>query len=149
MQLVLVMMCVCACCSGGKPSSAFLSVVKSQRLLLECHSVTSASCHLVHARCAKILDVRTRAGLLNDLVPTDFLSLVQHVEDFVRQSAVITGVHCPNLRMALQSQAKSFLERFHDNSRKKIRYRVDISLETRVGWLSIYCPVCCQSAVGR
>lgn len=88
---------------------------------MECHSVTSAACLLVHARCAKILDVRARAGLLKDLLPTDFLSLVHRVEDFVRQSGAITGVQCPNLRIALQSQAKTFLEKFHENSRKKIR----------------------------
>ena len=88
---------------------------------MECHSLISASCLLVHARCAKILDVRARAGLLRDLLPTDFLSLVHCVEDFVRQSGVITGIHCPNLRIALQSQAKNFLEKFHENSRKKIR----------------------------
>lgn len=102
-------------------SSAFLSPEESERLLMECHNLTSASCLLVHARCVKILDVRARAGLLEGLVTTDFLALVHSIEDFVRRSSAITKVHCPNLRIALQSQAKIFLENFHENSRKKIR----------------------------
>lgn len=96
--------------------------MECQRLLTECHDVMYVSCQLVHARCAKILNVRARAGLLEDLVPTDFLALVNQVEDFVRRSAAIAGVHCLDLRVALQSQAKSFLENFHDNSKKKLRY---------------------------
>lgn len=100
---------------------------------MECHAVTSASCQLVHARCAKILDIRARAGLLEDLVATDFLLLVHRVEDFVRCSAAVTGVQCPNLRIALQSQAKNFLENFHDSSRKKMRYVLTCpQLEIRV-----------------
>ncbi len=93
-------------------------------MLVWCHAVTSALCQLVHARCAKILDIRARAGLLEGLLASDFLSLVHEVEDFVRRSAVVTGVQCPHLRTALQSQAKHFLENFHDSSRKKMRYAV-------------------------
>ena len=118
----LTSVCICAVSfSVGKQPSAIISSLECQRLLMECRALTSASCQLVHARCAKILEIRSRAGLLEDLVPTDFLLLVHRVEDFVRRSAIVTGVQCPNLRVALQSQAKSFLENFHDSSRKKMR----------------------------
>ena len=88
---------------------------------MECREVMSASCSLVHARCAKILSIRAKAGLLEDLVPTDFERLVHLIEDFVCKSAVLTGRHCPHLRVALQSQAKAFLDNFHDNRRRKLR----------------------------
>ena len=67
------------------------------------------------------------------MVPTDFLALVQQVEDFVRRSAAITGVHCLDLRVALQSQAKSFLENFHDNSKRKLRLVSGWSRDTYTG----------------
>ena len=110
--------CGYVCCSVDKH---ILSVAECERLLLECRSVTIAACQLVHARCAKILDIRARAGLLDGLVPTDCLLLVHHVEKFVRCSAAITGIQCPHLRIALQVQAKNFLENFHQNCKRKIR----------------------------
>ena len=91
---------------------------------MECHDTIAAACHLVHARCAKILSIRARAGLLEDLISSDFLSLVHNVEDFVRRSTVITGIQCLNLRIALQSQAKAFLDHFHESSRNKLRYKL-------------------------
>ncbi len=112
-------------------------------MLAECHDVTYVSCQLVHARCAKILNVRARAGLLEDLVPTDFLALVHQVEDFVRRSAAITGVHCLDLRVALQSQAKNFLENFHDNSKKKLRYVYSHGGGcVHTHWHTPYCVLC-------
>ena len=107
--------------SDQQASSAIITMAECQQLLMKCQALSSASCQLVHARCAKLLEIRARAGLLEGLVPTDFLQLVHKVEDFVRSSALLTGVQCPNLRIALQSQAKAFLENFHESSRKKMR----------------------------
>lgn len=89
--------------------------------MVECEEVVSACCDLVHARCAKVLTLRSRAGLLASLASHDFLCLVHTVEMFVRASASLTGRHCPQLRVALLSQARVFLEHFHDNSRKNLR----------------------------
>ena len=95
------------------------------RLVVECEEVLSACCDLVHTRCAKVLTLRSRAGLLASLPSHDFLSLVLTVEEFVRGSASLTGRHCPQLRVALLSQTRVFLENFHDNSRKNLRLVYD------------------------
>lgn len=111
---------ISACSVGKHPSGFLISQAECQRLLMECHHVTRSSCDIIHNNCAKIIKVRAKAGLLEDLVHTDFLSLVRHVEEFVRRSALITGIQFPTLRTALQSQAKNFLEKFHENRRSEI-----------------------------
>lgn len=48
--------------------------------------------------------VPLQAGLLENLVSSDFVSLVRLIERFVTRSAQITGFHCPTLRSSLLTQ---------------------------------------------
>ncbi len=100
----------------------FVSSQDGTRLLRECDQVVSASCDLVHAQCGKVLTLRAKAGLLSSLPAHDFLSLIHSVENFVRSSTSLTNQHCPQLRVALLSQARTFLDQYHDTSRKNLRW---------------------------
>ena len=90
-----------------RSEGAVISHDLSHTLLAECEEVLSASCDLIHSRCAKILTIRAKVGLLEDLLPLDFVSLVRLVEKFVSQSSKLIGRECPQLRSALLSQVMS------------------------------------------
>ncbi len=79
----------------------------SHTLLVECEEVVTASCDLLHARCARILSIRAKAGLLEELLPSEFVRLVRLVETFVNRSTTLTGRQCPQLRSSLLSQVTS------------------------------------------
>ena len=92
------------------------------RLVMECEQLVSATCDLVHTRCVKVLTLRAKTGLLATLPPHDFLDLIHSVEGFIRGSASQTGRQCPQLRVALLSQGRAFLDQYHDNCRKNLRW---------------------------
>ena len=81
-----------------------ISATECQRLLSECHEIMCSSCDLVHTRCVKVLNIRSKAGLLDDLASSEFVSLVRLTENFMSHSVHITGRRCPSLRTALLSQ---------------------------------------------
>lgn len=91
-----------------------ISATECQRLLSECHEIMCSSCDLVHTRCVKVLNIRSKAGLLDDLASSEFVSLVRLTENFMSHSVHITGRRCPSLRTALLSQVyiKSLLIAF-------------------------------------
>eukprot|EP00731_Ephydatia_muelleri_P027820 Em0019g693a len=70
--------------------------------------------------CTKVLGVRIKAGLVDDIASSDFVTLVRHIERFVLSSASITGRHCTQLRAAIQVQAKVFLDQFHSTRKNKL-----------------------------
>ena len=81
-----------------------ITATDCQRLLSECHEIMCSSCDLVHARCVKVLNIRAKAGGLDDLASTQFVALVRLTETFMSRSVQITGRKCPSLRTALLSQ---------------------------------------------
>ena len=81
-----------------------ITATDCQRLLSECHEIMCSSCDLVHARCVKILNIRAKAGLLDDLASSEFVALVRLTENFMSRSVQITRRKCPSLRTALLSQ---------------------------------------------
>ena len=85
-------------------SREIISAADCQRLLSECHEIMCSSCDLVHARCVKVLNIRAKAGLLDDLASSEFVTLVRLTETFMSRSVQITGRKCPSLRTALLSQ---------------------------------------------
>ncbi len=53
-----------------------------------------------------LLFVAPQAGLLENVLSSDFVALVRLIERFVNNSAHVTGRHCPNLRSALLTQVR-------------------------------------------
>jgi hypothetical protein len=106
-------------------SSQVISHTECHRLVTECHDLLAASCDLVHSRCAKILSIRAKAGLLENVVSSEFVSLVRLIERFVHSCTEVTGRQCPTLRSSLLSQAKVFVEHFHENRKSKVSLLLD------------------------
>lgn len=96
-----------------------------EHLVSECHELLCGVCSLLHSRCTKIINIRAKAGLLDDLVPGDFVRLVRLIGRFIDTSAGITGRQCPHLQYTLLSQAKKFLEHFHETRKSKLSILLD------------------------
>ncbi len=66
------------------------------------------SCDLLHARAARIMNIRAKTGLMDELLPSEFVQLVRLVERFVNKSTSLVGRQCPQLRSALLSQVVNY-----------------------------------------
>ncbi len=86
-------------CEGG-----VVSAETSHALLVECEDVVSMSCDLLHGRAARIMSIRAKTGLMDELLPSEFVQCVRLVERFVNRSTTLTGRQCPQLRSSLLSQ---------------------------------------------
>lgn len=63
-----------------------------------------------------------QAGHLDSLTSSEFVSLTRMVEDFVLDCEQICGRQSHSLRATLLTQAKKFVERFHEERKNKLRY---------------------------
>lgn len=61
-------------------------------------------------------------GALDRLSSKDFVVLARIVEKFASDCETVSGRQSHNLRGTLLSQAKRFIERFHDERRHKLWY---------------------------
>lgn len=105
---------------AGIDHNSAVFIDRCKHLLRDCHEIVATSCDLVHGRCAKVLGVRIKAGLLDDIASSDFVILVRHIERFVISSVNITGRQCTQLRTAVLVQAKVFLDQFHNIRKNKL-----------------------------
>ena len=65
--------------------------------------------------------VLLQAGYLDSLSSSEFVRLTRMVEDFVMDCERICGRQSHSLRATLLTQAKKFVERFHEERRNKLR----------------------------
>ncbi|KAJ3232540.1 hypothetical protein HDU81_002863 [Chytriomyces hyalinus] len=82
-----------------------------------------------NARCAKLLNVRCDQNA--KLSPKDFYRLLGATREFINASEVLCGYHCISLKGALVSQAKQFLNHFHDERTKQIAIVIENEQWTR------------------
>jgi hypothetical protein len=61
-----------------------------------------------------------QAGYLDSLTSTEFVTLTRMVEGYVIDCETICGRQSHSLRATLLSQAKKFIERFHEERRNKL-----------------------------
>ncbi|KAI8614153.1 Vps54-like protein-domain-containing protein [Chytriomyces sp. MP71] len=98
-------------------ATAFSAMIsESSELLLNISEAATA-------RCAKLLTVRSDQN--SKLSPKDFYRLLWATKDFIAASEFLCGYHCINLYGALLSQAKSFMNHFHDERTKQIAIVVE------------------------
>ncbi|KAI9350856.1 Vps54-like protein-domain-containing protein [Obelidium mucronatum] len=93
------------------------------QLISESNEVLLAISEAANARCAKLLAVRSDQNA--KLSPKDFYRLLGATREFIAASEYLCGYHCINLKGALLSQAKSFLNHFHDERTKQISIVVE------------------------
>ena len=67
--------------------------------------------------------VLLQAGYLDSLSSSEFVRLTRMVEDFVMDCERICGRQSHSLRATLLSQAKKFVERFHEERKNKLRWQ--------------------------
>ncbi|KAI8828558.1 Vps54-like protein-domain-containing protein [Chytriomyces cf. hyalinus JEL632] len=82
-----------------------------------------------NARCAKLLNVRCDQNA--KLSPKDFYRLLGATREFIGASEFLCGYHCISLKGALVSQAKQFLNHFHDERTKQIAIVIENEQWTR------------------
>ncbi|KAJ3355002.1 hypothetical protein HDU83_004173 [Entophlyctis luteolus] len=88
------------------------------QLVAESNDVLLAISEAANARCAKLLGVRSDQNA--KLSPKDFYRLLGATKEFIAASEFLCGYHCINLKGALLSQAKHFLNHFHDERTKQL-----------------------------
>ncbi|KAJ3066837.1 hypothetical protein HDU99_003718, partial [Rhizoclosmatium hyalinum] len=88
------------------------------QLIAESNELLLAISEAANARCAKLMSVRSDQNA--KLSPKDFYRLLGATKEFISASEYLCGYHCINLKGALVSQAKSFLNHFHDERSKQI-----------------------------
>lgn len=122
--------------SFGIPESDFLQPVCSgvdilisttdcKKLTQESKELLCAGCEMAQLRCAKLINVRGKAGYLDSLSSAEFVRLTRMVEDFVMDCEKICGRQSHSLRATLLSQAKKFVERFHEERKNKLSLILD------------------------
>ena len=75
----------------------------------------------VDGSCDSVGYVLLQAGYLDSLSSSEFVRLTRMVEDFVMDCERICGRQSHSLRATLLTQAKKFVERFHEERRNKLR----------------------------
>ena len=75
----------------------------------------------VDGSCDSVCYVLLQAGYLDSLSSSEFVRLTRMVEDFVMDCERICGRQSHSLRATLLTQAKKFVERFHEERRNKLR----------------------------
>jgi len=137
-----------------KPEADFLikPVCSGMEILIsasDCHKLTQeskellcAACEMAQLRCAKLINVRGKAGHLDSLTSSEFVALTRMVEDFVLDCEQICGRQSHSLRATLLTQAKKFVERFHEERKNKLSLILD-----NERWKQADVPLALQSLV--
>lgn len=95
------------------------------RVLNNLQELLHMASDISHDRCVKVLTARAKDGSLERLSSSEFVSLSQAVEGFVRDTEELCGRRSVSLRGALQSQANRFVNRFHEERKTKLSLLLD------------------------
>ncbi|KAJ7371032.1 Vacuolar protein sorting-associated protein 54 [Desmophyllum pertusum] len=109
-------------CSG---MDILITTTDYRKLTQESKELLCAACEMAQLRCAKLINVRGKAGYLDSLSSSEFVRLTRMVEDFVMDCERICGRQSHSLRATLLSQAKKFVERFHEERKNKLSLILD------------------------
>ncbi|XP_065066741.1 vacuolar protein sorting-associated protein 54-like isoform X1 [Rhopilema esculentum] len=95
------------------------------RLSTESKELIWSACELAQIRCSKLITMRSKGGALDQLSSSDFVLLARAVEGFVTDCEKVCGRQSHNLRGTLLSQAKRFVEKFHEERKNKLGLILD------------------------
>ncbi|XP_062502480.1 vacuolar protein sorting-associated protein 54-like isoform X2 [Corticium candelabrum] len=116
---------------GPKCASKFVNnvnefgVLKYSDIKAESNELLRSACELVHLRCAKLIAVKAKDGSLERLVASDFVRFVQALERFIRECQAVCGRQSHSLRATILTQAKVYLEKFHEEKKTKLVLLLD------------------------
>ncbi|KAI8824862.1 Vps54-like protein-domain-containing protein [Fimicolochytrium jonesii] len=93
------------------------------QIISESSDVLFSACDLTHARCAKLIGVRSDQNA--QLSPGDFFRLFGATWEFVVGGESLCGRMCFGLKGTILSQAKAFINRFHEDKAKQIAHIIE------------------------
>ncbi|CAB4008720.1 vacuolar sorting-associated 54-like [Paramuricea clavata] len=102
-----------------------ISAAQCGKLTNESKEILGGAGEMAQARCVKLINVRAKAGYLDALASTEFVCLSRSVEKFVSECEAVCGRHSRVLRTILVTQAKKFVERFHEEKKQKLSLILD------------------------
>ena len=116
-----------------------------QRLHQSLREMLQSICDACDEQCGRLLSARTKDGAMLERVSSlEFVALAQLIEQFVGECDQITAHTGRALRMAFQSQATRFVQKFHEERRSKLGSVLDSER-----WRSAEVPVEVQTAIQR
>ncbi|XP_065562783.1 vacuolar protein sorting-associated protein 54-like [Artemia franciscana] len=108
-----------------QPSEIHLSQKERENLRDSLHDLIVTVADAAHEKCAKYLVARTKLGLLERLNSLEFISLGKLVEEFVSETEKVLERKPNALRMCFQGQASRFVQRFHEERKRKMGLVLD------------------------
>ncbi|TPX64370.1 hypothetical protein SpCBS45565_g05926 [Spizellomyces sp. 'palustris'] len=93
------------------------------QMISESSDVLFSASDLAHVRCAKLIGVRSEQNA--QLNPADFFRLFGATWEFVGGGEALCGRMCFGLKGTLLSQAKAFINRFHEEKAKQVAHIVE------------------------
>ncbi|KAI9090080.1 Vps54-like protein-domain-containing protein [Phlyctochytrium arcticum] len=93
------------------------------QMISESSDVLFSASDLAHVRCAKLLGVRSEQNA--QLNPPQFFQLFGATWEFVVGGEALCGRMCFGLKGTLLSQAKAFINRFHEEKHKQLAHIVE------------------------
>lgn len=111
--------------SSVESGDILISAAQCGKLTNESKEILGGAGEMAQARCVKLINVRAKAGYLDALASTEFVCLSRSVEKFVSECEAVCGRHSRVLRTILVTQAKKFVERFHEEKKQKLSLILD------------------------
>ncbi|KAJ3178270.1 hypothetical protein HDU85_005267 [Gaertneriomyces sp. JEL0708] len=93
------------------------------QMISESSNVLFVGSDLAHVRCAKLIGVRSEQN--SQLSPADFFKLYGTTWEFIAGGEALCGRMCFGLKGTLISQAKTFINRFHEERSKQVAHLVE------------------------
>jgi len=94
-----------------------------QEMLADSADILYSSCDLIHMRCSKLVGVRSEANA--QLNASQFYPLFGGTWEFVCAGEALNGRVCFGLKSTMLSQAKAFLNFFHEEKSKQIALLIE------------------------
>ncbi|XP_047133571.1 vacuolar protein sorting-associated protein 54 isoform X1 [Hydra vulgaris] len=95
-------------------------------LTKESKDILWSACELAQTRCSKVIMMRAKEGALDQLSSKDFVVLARMVENFSAECESISGRQSQNFRSTLLTQAKMFVDKFHEQRKHNLSNILDI-----------------------
>lgn len=97
-----------------------------EKLTEESKEILGSAFELIQTTCSKVITMRAKGGALDSLSSNEFVDLARAVEQFASDCEAVCGRQSHHLRGTLLSQAKKFVEKFHEERKHKLSNILDI-----------------------
>lgn len=110
---------------NGNMTGGILTSTENFDVEAESSDLLHSACELAHVRCAKLISVKAKDGSLEGVIAPDFVRLVRALEKFIGDCERVCGRQSHSLRATILTQAKKYLEKFHEEKKAKLVLLLD------------------------